>query len=339
MSFRRQQAAHALDQVAVFRRWVLNPSGKQALDTGDRVVRQTYGSAGPQFRSTAETMELITHDPTIYAVGPEMASEALRLSQPADDGSGLPPHPALSSADLGSRAGWVHFDQPLDLGAGYEADQWESDTARLEPHTRACRGVVWLVDEQETDDGRINRFLWFASYAAEDSWASVADAIGPWATVMAGPGIVFGVADRQWILDIEEEPRPGDLEVDADHLETWNSPAYGLYRWLIVFVAIARSTAGAWETTPPPRAALRRAQRVGLNADTISIIDLPRHQQHQTANTTSTEEQQLKYRSPVGGHMKSVAYGPGSSLRRVQWIAPYVRGADLPERPRIYRTD
>jgi len=75
-----------------------------------------------------------------------------------------------------------------------------------------------------------------------------------------------------------------------------------------------------------------RTVRVGAHLLANSIPDHSVADEHEPGEKKWT----LKHRVITRGHWKRVAYGKGRSLRRVQWIMPYVRGpegADLVVRP------
>lgn len=75
-----------------------------------------------------------------------------------------------------------------------------------------------------------------------------------------------------------------------------------------------------------------RTVRVGAHLLANSIPDHSAADEHESGEKKWT----LKHRVITRGHWKRVAYGKGRSLRRVQWIMPYVRGpegADLVVRP------
>lgn len=75
-----------------------------------------------------------------------------------------------------------------------------------------------------------------------------------------------------------------------------------------------------------------RTVQVGAHLLANSIPDHSVVDEHESGEKKWT----LKHRVITRGHWKRVAYGKGRSLRRVQWIMPYVRGpegADLVVRP------
>lgn len=75
-----------------------------------------------------------------------------------------------------------------------------------------------------------------------------------------------------------------------------------------------------------------RTVQVGAHLLANSIPDHSAADEHEPGEKKWT----LKHRVITRGHWKRVAYGKGRSLRRVQWIMPYVRGpegADLVVRP------
>lgn len=75
-----------------------------------------------------------------------------------------------------------------------------------------------------------------------------------------------------------------------------------------------------------------RTVQVGAHLLANSIPDHSVADEHEPGEKKWT----LKHRVITRGHWKRVAYGKGRSLRRVQWIMPYVRGpegADLVVRP------
>lgn len=75
-----------------------------------------------------------------------------------------------------------------------------------------------------------------------------------------------------------------------------------------------------------------RTVQVGAHLLANSIPDHSVVDEHEPGEKKWT----LKHRVITRGHWKRVAYGKGRSLRRVQWIMPYVRGpegADLVVRP------
>lgn len=73
------------------------------------------------------------------------------------------------------------------------------------------------------------------------------------------------------------------------------------------------------------RAARRRAERAKLPSE-VRYIDL-RHPEHAPTRSTSADVD-WSHRWIVSGHWTNQPYGPAQSLRRPQWIAPYVKGPD-----------
>ena len=67
-----------------------------------------------------------------------------------------------------------------------------------------------------------------------------------------------------------------------------------------------------------------RTFRVGSNVPVIPEIE-----DYVLGKGTGTGNK-LTYRTVVRGHWRDQAHGPGRALRRQKWIAPHVRGADLP---------
>lgn len=70
----------------------------------------------------------------------------------------------------------------------------------------------------------------------------------------------------------------------------------------------------------------------------VQVVDIRRHSEPSTGGGSARRREPLEreYRSPVRGHWKQQAYGPGRALRRRIWVDEQVRGPeDKPLKPRV----
>jgi hypothetical protein len=92
-----------------------------------------------------------------------------------------------------------------------------------------------------------------------------------------------------------------------------------------------------------PRGERRRAQRAGLSAPDVQIIDISRaHAPATKSAEEQSEHRKLHVRFLVSGHWRRQAYGPKLAYRRPTWIAAHWRGPeDAPlskiEHVRVFR--
>lgn len=85
-----------------------------------------------------------------------------------------------------------------------------------------------------------------------------------------------------------------------------------------------------------PRGERRRLERQGVKPETLQYRIVNLRTEHEPGERHAdaegaTGESRYGHRWIVEGHMRLQPYGPGRSLRRLQWINPYVKGpADAP---------
>ena len=88
---------------------------------------------------------------------------------------------------------------------------------------------------------------------------------------------------------------------------------------------------GVTQTTRAPieRHAMKRAARAGVvvPASPIRVVRL-RAAVEAGDHDAASSRREYHSRWVVGGHWRNQAYGPVHSLRRPQWIAPYIKGPD-----------
>lgn len=104
-------------------------------------------------------------------------------------------------------------------------------------------------------------------------------------------------------------------------------------------LSILSLLAACWTMMMTPTVAQRRSLdgRTGIGAtpqtpasESVTIIDL-RPLRHIEMDRDETTGRRLTVRHLVRGHWTNQAYGPDRALRRLQWIAPYIKGpADAP---------
>ncbi len=102
-----------------------------------------------------------------------------------------------------------------------------------------------------------------------------------------------------------------------------------------LFVLIAQEGIAQRTVEAPDRPARRRAQRAGVDPDTLAVqvVTLRRPRSERTGEHEDGEHEHARYshRWIVDGHWRWQPYGPGRSLRRLTYIAPHVKGpADAP---------
>ena len=63
-----------------------------------------------------------------------------------------------------------------------------------------------------------------------------------------------------------------------------------------------------------------------VHGDRVTVVDMrPMRQVHTTTDATG---RRLTTRHVVRGHWTHQPYGPKRSLRRLQWVAPFIRGPE-----------
>lgn len=89
---------------------------------------------------------------------------------------------------------------------------------------------------------------------------------------------------------------------------------------------------GIAKITYPPRAEQRRAERYvakhggpeeGARVRLVTLRDVEGHR-----SRTNGEGRTLDHRFPVSGHWRNQPHGPGRTLRRLQYIDPYIKGPE-----------
>lgn len=109
-------------------------------------------------------------------------------------------------------------------------------------------------------------------------------------------------------------------------------------RWLSALWLLASQVNVSTKVTEmPDRPARRRSERVKLDPK-VTVVKLRRLREpsdHEPGDGTGRE---WHHRWIVGGHWRNQPFGPGRSLRRPVWIAPYVKGPEgkpLVSRPKV----
>lgn len=81
-------------------------------------------------------------------------------------------------------------------------------------------------------------------------------------------------------------------------------------------------------TSRGPRGERRRAQRQGVSAPDVAIIDIAHRHRSAAAADVAPTGRHHSVRYPVSGHWRQQAYGEGRAYRRPTWIAAHWRGPD-----------
>lgn len=105
-------------------------------------------------------------------------------------------------------------------------------------------------------------------------------------------------------------------------------------RWLTALWLLASQTnVATTETLSPERAIARRSHRRGLGSN-VNVIDV-RRRRTVVSDTGEHHEVAWSRRWIVEGFWRNQPYGPGRSLRRRQWIDPYMKGPS--DKPLVVR--
>jgi hypothetical protein len=103
-------------------------------------------------------------------------------------------------------------------------------------------------------------------------------------------------------------------------------------RWLVAFWALCRQTFGEVTHASPDRASSRRWYRAFKAEPRVRVVKLRRHK----GPSDGHGDVEWHHRWIVRGHWRQQPYGPGRSLVKAVWIAPYVKG---PEGAPLLSTD
>lgn len=107
--------------------------------------------------------------------------------------------------------------------------------------------------------------------------------------------------------------------------------------WLMENPSLVSRETRAIVTSRVGKAAQRRGKK--LDVHDITVVDL-RHSERQKAAALTSASREYRHRWIVRGHWHTIAYGPGKTKRRSQYMMPYVKGpsgAPLIESEKVYR--
>ncbi len=90
---------------------------------------------------------------------------------------------------------------------------------------------------------------------------------------------------------------------------------------------LMRQTLACIETTGPDRGERRRQQRMGRKPQKVRVVKL-RRITHLHKGAPGMSPVEWSHRWIVSGHWTKQPHGPGKSLRRLQWIHPYIKGPE-----------
>jgi hypothetical protein len=112
-------------------------------------------------------------------------------------------------------------------------------------------------------------------------------------------------------------------------------------RWLAALVLLAREAVSSSRTDGPTnKSVIRRLRKAGDYPTDVRVIDLNRAvadpaEPGDAKGGKVTHDHRWTVGEDTGGFWKQVVYGPGRSLRRPQWIMPYIAGPkDKPLKPK-----
>lgn len=135
-----------------------------------------------------------------------------------------------------------------------------------------------------------------------------------------------------WLWDTETHDA---LDENIDPVVTMSASEER--RWLSALWLLASQPLTTDQTQPAERAARKRSERRAVASD-VRVIDVRSPKRAATAHDSEHERTiEWRQRWMVEGHWRQQAYGPGWSLHRPQWIAPFVKGPD--DKPLKLRED
>lgn len=109
-------------------------------------------------------------------------------------------------------------------------------------------------------------------------------------------------------------------------------------RWLAALWLLARQVNVSDRVTEmPDRPARRRSERAKMDPR-VTVVKLRRLREPSDHDPGDGPGREWHHRWIVGGHWRNQPFGPGRSLRRPVWIAPYVKGPEglpLVARPKV----
>jgi len=149
---------------------------------------------------------------------------------------------------------------------------------------------------------------------------------------------VLGRSDWPQRVAIGEEPWPMPEAVKQSYVED---------RQVVAALWTLLHQEGIARISYPPRAETRRAERYaekhGQSAESsrvrlVTLRDVEGHRSTRHADGGKEHD----HRWPVSGHWRNQPYGPGRSLRRLQYIDPYLKGPEgapvkVPEVVKVWR--
>lgn len=158
-------------------------------------------------------------------------------------------------------------------------------------------------------------------------WGAVPVAI----TSSEGPavgveGIVWTPLGRSdWVKSTTIVDNVGVMD-DGQHASAVEDRrVFGAFCALIAQEGIAHT-----ETRPAQRQAAKRTERAGLPREASKLRIITLRQVHRTESAPTEDGHGVAYshRWIVNGHWRWQPYGPGRSLRRLQYIRPFVKGPE-----------
>jgi hypothetical protein len=120
------------------------------------------------------------------------------------------------------------------------------------------------------------------------------------------------------VLSFVDDPEEREFERPVEHHIIRN-------RILALFALFRSPGILRSDAQQPDRPTRRRSQRAGIDLDATRVIYINGHER---TGDGGTEGHEYQHRWIVSGHWKRQVYGPGGSLRRPIWVAPYIKGPE-----------
>lgn len=194
------------------------------------------------------------------------------------------------------------------------------------------QGLDAGVGNQSLDEPlEVNAMLWGPVPIEEAKDGAIGIALYGYRPVSYSQSAWVPLGRTDWLVGTDTE------EVPHETLRTHDQRVASMAedrRWLAALhLMAAEKRVAQVEQATIPRAAVRRSKRANVPAD-VRLIDLraPGRTSEKGEEGSEGRHVDWQYRWIVGGETggfwRQTPYGPGRSLRRPQWIMPFVKGPE-----------
>lgn len=215
---------------------------------------------------------------------------------------------ALTPEDLPSPAGFVVFEEPIDEFSNTD-DRDPNRLGRMQIRA-ACWGPCWGAEVPS---------LWITWYVDAHT---ITESIGSFSV----PYSLF--LHNEMLINITgDEPRVEDY--DGNTLDPVERSEHSHMAWFATLKTcwlLMSQTVSTVSDAHLDRATRRRLARADISASRVRIITLRRRSN--TQGSTEAARREFHHRWIVRGHWRNQPCGPGRSITRPVWIAPFLKGPD-----------